>query len=379
MSWLAGIATGQYRRLFPSAHPTITFLMIAFLAWSAISITWAEVAGEVQPYVLSFLLLFTLFPIVYSAVDSTRAARMLVLAFVAGASATALYGLVAQPSAASLANSPTAASGLGRLSGTVGDPNELATLLAAGIALSGAIIFDRANSPALRGAAIFAALVMLTGVFLTLSRGGLVALAAVVVAAMLFGGRRYRARIIVVGATAVAAGMLFFFAVASPEARDRITAADGGSGRTDIWKVGWRIVEQEPLQGIGAGNFQESAIHFVVAPGAIRSDEYLVDAPAVAHNSYLQVLSETGIPGLVLWLSIVVGCCACAVSARRSFLERGDQRGELISIALLAAIGGLLAGGFFLSEENSKHLWLLLAIAPALLAVSRQPRAGALT
>jgi hypothetical protein len=35
------------------------------------------------------------------------------------------------------------------------------------------------------------------------------------------------------------------------------------------------------------------------------------------------------------------------------------------------AIGALLAAYFFLSEQHSKHLWLLLSFGPALLAISR--------
>ena len=34
------------------------------------------------------------------------------------------------------------------------------------------------------------------------------------------------------------------------------------------------------------------------------------------------------------------------------------------------AIAALLAGYFFLSEEHSKHLWLLLSFGPALLGDS---------
>ena len=84
--------------------------------------------------VSSFALSFALFPIVYTALrDEAPISAWLLLAFIAGAAFTAVYGVIAQPNATSLATSPAAASGLNRLAGTIGDPNELATLLAAGI------------------------------------------------------------------------------------------------------------------------------------------------------------------------------------------------------------------------------------------------------
>ena len=39
---------------------------------------------------------------------------------------------------------------------------------------------------------------------------------------------------------------------------------------------------------------------------------------------------------------------------------------------MIVAILALLAADFFLSDQYSKQLWLLLALGPALLAVSRR-------
>jgi putative inorganic carbon (HCO3(-)) transporter len=369
LSWLAGVASGQYRRLFPSVHPYLTFALITFLAWNALSIAWAEDPGRVYGQTLSFLLSFMLFPIVYSAVSSTRDARMLVLAFVGVATVTSLYGVLAQPDASALATSPAAASGLNRLAGTVGDPNELAALLVAGVALSGAIVFNPSINAPIRVATSFGSLLMLLGVFFTLSRGGLIALIALVVTTILVAGR-YRARAVLAGGAVLVATAFFFGVVATPEARDRITVADGGSGRTDIWQVGWRMVEDEPITGAGAANFQVSSIHYLLAPGAIRSDEHLVDAPSVVHNSYLQVLTETGVPGLTLFAIILLACLGAGIRARRNFTRRDDREGELLAIAVVVATVSTLAAFFFLSEESSKHLWLMLSLGPALLGVS---------
>jgi hypothetical protein len=43
---------------------------------------------------------------------------------------------------------------------------------------------------------------------------------------------------------------------------------------------------------------------------------------------------------------------------------------ELLSRALLVGLAGVLAADFFISEEFSKQLWLLLGLGPALLAIA---------
>jgi O-antigen ligase len=372
ISWFAGVAVGRYRRLFPSEHAWLTFLMLGFITWNLVTVAWAAELPRVVTSSTSFLLNFALFPIVYSAVRTTRDARWIILAFIAGASFAALYAIVFQPNAIALATSPSAASGLNRLAGTVGDPNELAALLAAGVALCSALVFNP-KAGAFRAFGVAAALLMLVGVFLTLSRGGLIALLAILVGAILFAGGRRAAAL--GGACVVAVvGLVFFFGVASPDARERVTANDGGSGRTDIWNVGWRMVADEPIVGVGSGNFQNNAIHYLLAPGAVRFDEYLVDVPSVAHNAYLQVLAETGLIGLLLFLAIIAACVAAAVRAQHLFREVQDREGELISTAVILAICALLAAYFFLSEQQSKHLWLLLSLGPALLAAAQAKR-----
>jgi O-antigen ligase len=375
VAWLARVANGEYKRLFPSVHPGITVLLIAFLAWNGISVLWAEELPRVVTSVSSFLLAFALFPIVYSAVRTERDLRWLILAFVAGATFTAIYGVLSQPSAAAFATSPAAASGLNRLAGTIGDPNELAAMLVAGVALSSAIVFNRNVNGTVRLAVGFADLLMLAGVFLTLSRGGLVSLSAVLLVAIFIA--RPRVYAIVGGAAVVGVVAILFFGVASQEARDRVTSNDGGSGRTDIWKVGWRMVEDKPITGVGASNFQNTAIHYLlIAPGAIQQDEFLVDVPSVAHNAYLQVLAETGVIGLALFLATIVACIGVALRAQRQYRARSDPEGELLATAVVLGIAALLSAYFFLSEEHSKSLWLLLSFCPVLFGLATRRAKG---
>ena len=58
--------------------------------------------------------------------------------------------------------------------------------------------------------------------------------------------------------------VVYFAAVARVDQRDRVTTVNGGSGRSDIWKVGWRMVEDKPVIGVGSGNFNVSSIHYLL-------------------------------------------------------------------------------------------------------------------
>ena len=167
ISWLASAAAGERRREFPSEHPVLSFALLVLLGWTLLTALWAAQIAPVEVSTISFALNFALFPIVYSAVRTTAEVRQIMVAFIIGAVLAAAYGVIAQPNASALAASSTAATGLNRLSGTIKDPNELATVLAAGVGLSTALIFDKSRSFFVRAATLGAAGLLLTGILLT--------------------------------------------------------------------------------------------------------------------------------------------------------------------------------------------------------------------
>jgi O-antigen ligase len=362
--------------LFWSRFPGMFGALMLFLAWNVASYFWAEDPGRVKGQAVILILNIALFVIVLEAVKTERHVRGVLSAFVFGGAVAATYGVIAQPNASQFAYSADSSSGLGRIAGTVGDPNVLASLLVVGLILALALAATGKRDPIQRGMFLFAALLCAAGIFLTGSRGGLVALGGGLIAAILMTPRN---RIVVAIAAVAIAGSAFTYYVAiAPEAAvQRLSTADGGSGRTDIWKVGWRIVEDKPTIGVGAGNFQVSSIHYLLAkPGAIESDSYVVDKPAVAHNSYLQMLAELGVIGLALFLAVLISAIACAFKAARVFARLGRTSMEVMSTAVAVALLSLLAADFFVSEGLSKQLWLLLAMGPAMLAMARDEAAG---
>ena len=365
LSWVATISTSREQdKSFIAAHPQFTFVLIAFFSWAAISSYWAEDPGRAYDTSWRYLQNMILFLIVYTAIRQREHVKWLGWSWLGGATFATIPAILNPPQAE--ADLTT------RISGTIGDPNELAALLVAGTAFAVALSVASKKNPVARLAAIAAAMLFLFGIFYTVSRGGLVALAVAIVAACLMSGR-YRFQATVVGVATALFVVVYFASIAGVDQRDRVTTIEGGSGRSDIWTVGWRMVEDKPVIGVGSGNFSVSSIHYLlVQPGAIERDEFIVDTPKVAHNSYLQVLAELGMIGLAMFLWIIGFAIWCALKAAHWFSRAGDSEMEIVARAMVVALVGILAADFFITEQYGKQLWLLLGLGPALLGVARR-------
>ena len=147
--------------------------------------------------------------------------------------------------------------------------------------------------------------------------------------------------------------------------------SSSSAGRTDLWKVGLKMWEANPVAGVGSGNFAVAAAHYVQTSGVLSRADLIVDVPHVGHNTYLEILDELGVPGLLAFLTIAIGSIASALRAAHLYERAGDRAFELMSRSLALALIALLSADFFITNEYERLLWLLLATAPALLAVAR--------
>ncbi len=365
------VVLGSSRRRLPvnffSQHRRMAGLLLALIAWLFLGVIWAESTHDVTYSISRYIPNFLMFFVIYAAVDDPRDAKILIAFFALGAAVSAADAILAPPP-------PEAYTDVTRSGGTFGDPNYLAAVLVTGFALS--VALNRLESLRFLSklAAACGAALCLFGIAYSVSRGGLIALAVTLVAAICISGRwRLKLAAIALAVAIVAVGYFGYFAPVS--VRDRLTHSDGGSGRTTIWKVGWREVAAHPLRGVGAGNFSIAGVHYVARPGAITHNAtafqaYFIDTPTVAHNTYLEVWAEDGLPGLLMLLGLVVASLWCTRKAWVRFRRSGQADLELLSYALFAGVLGFMVASFFLSEEYSKQLYVLLALGPALLKVA---------
>jgi O-antigen ligase len=363
VSWLGTIMVRdqRVRNLF-AEHPAVSGALLLFLAWSLLSLTWAEDPGASWDTTSQYAAAAVIFLVTFTVVRTRQQASGMVAAFVAGAVVAAGFGLV------------TGRQDAGRLEGLSLDPNELATVVVPAIALAVALIPSVPRSPGLKLALGIAAGFCCVATLLTVSREAVFALIAMMTAAVLFSGR-WRAAVTLLVAAAAISGSVYIVSVASPDSRDRILhAADSKTrfqeGRTSLWQVGWRIFEANPVRGVGAGNFSVSAKHYLLRPGRLGDTRQIVDTPKVSHSSFVEVLTGLGAVGLAMFLLIdLFGMVACVRAARR-FAAGTDRAGEALARGVFVALVGLQVLHAFHSDESNKQLWFLLGLGLALLAIA---------
>jgi putative inorganic carbon (HCO3(-)) transporter len=364
LAWIALLSTGQKKEEFFDDHGAMFLVLGAFLGWVLLGMTWAESQSDVITALSRYVPNVALIPIVYSAVRDRRGAMMVMVGLVIGALLSVVYGL--------LNPGPEEA----RLEGSALDPNELAAALVAGVALSAAFVINTKRGSVKRLMATSAVFLCTLGIFLTVSRGGLIALGVALVAAIFLAGR-WRP-VAVIATILIATGGFYYFAViAPPAAKERIAQTSEGEselkqGRTTIWKVAERIVKAKPLVGVGANNFQDSARKYLLQPGALGRTDLIIQTPRVVHNTWLGMAAELGLIGLSMFVVIVLFCVGSALRAARYFSAVGDRGGEALARGLAVGLIGILAADTFISQEYSKPLWILLGLGPALLGVAHR-------
>ena len=232
---------------------------------------------------------------------------------------------------------------IGRLqsTGVFSDPNDLAMILVAGVAISLYFLIDR-TSGMLR--AVYAALILVFAysVYLTQSRGGFLALLAVLLTycAAHWGWKRTA----MLAAVALPLLLVVF--------KSRITSFDEGMGegtgmsRLQLWSAGLALFRQSPLFGIGFGNYAE-------------------EVGQVAHNSFVHCFTELGFFGGAMFLGAFGS--ALVMLYRLGWDETLDESPELKSTltCIIALVAGFTASMFSLSRCYVVPTYVGLGLATA--------------
>ncbi|EGB14406.1 O-antigen polymerase [Pseudodesulfovibrio mercurii] len=226
------------------------------------------------------------------------------------------------------------------------DPNDTALFFIMGLAL----ILPSAKfvKPMYKWGLYLLTVIGVGAVVLTQSRGGLVA-ALVTVAAWGFSkGFKGMVRIGLLGALALAVIMALapaedlarFSSVFTLESDYNMTSK---GGRMDIWENGWTLFKRNPILGTGVDTFR-------VAEGQVNSGGRWSEA----HNSFIQVGVELGIPGFIVFMGMLF-----SAYKRAKPTDENDWLGRGIRLALI----GFMAGGMFLSWGYHIVLYFVLSIA----------------
>jgi O-antigen ligase len=355
-------------------HPVMAWSAALLCAWAIASTLWAKDSSEAFSASTKLVLACGLAGLVYSIVPDRRTLRRMILAFVAGATLTTLWGLAFFPGA----RSPSAAViDVHRLTGGVAEPNDLAVLIlpAIGLALFAITTLQERWQRLTLGACL---VVLALGLILTQSRGAFVGAVVMLFFATLAGGP-IRTRAVILAGALFIAGLSYYVVLAPQTSVDRIwttvkSVAEGrtpdGAGRLPLWSLAWEETQERPLLGVGAGNFRAAApSHLDEIP--------LQERPSgltVVHNTPLEVLAELGLVGLLLFAAVVLGAMRVAWTTVRRASEQCHREDEVLARGLLVALAGALGADLFRSGQYDIHLWLLLGLAVASSAMVRSPQ-----
>ncbi len=219
---------------------------------------------------------------------------------------------------------------------------------------------------------------MMTGTMLAQSRGGFLALLAA--GAMLISRTKNWLRYAMV--VVLLLGSALVLAPVSPlERLMRPTRSDEESTeiRLTYWRASGRMMQANPFFGVGLGNFKA-----VMPQYKAQGD---LEAVGVAHNMYVEIGSELGLPAL----AILIGFLASTlynltrvrkrIAALKSLPEvLSPLRREFLydtASGIQAGIVGSLVSLMFVSGQTTKLLWLMLFLGLRLTALV--PKAAAST
>jgi O-antigen ligase len=133
--------------------------------------------------------------------------------------------------------------------------------------------------------------------------------------------------------------------------------------RLFVWRAGLRMIESHPITGIGLGNFK------------LQVDRYEPESKNVqliAHNAFIEIASEMGLPALLIFLGILFSSYR-TLGRMRVLAFRARQR--FVWNAALSLQAGLLGSAvaiFFVSAQYQKLLWLAIFLSICMPAIVRQ-------
>ena len=253
-----------------------------------------------------------------------------------------------------------------RISGTLENPNNLGAFLVLGLfPIIMLMLKEKIKKIKLIYAVII--LIVLFDVVTSYSRNALIGVVIASVAlAILY---NWKALIAVVGV----GGLIFFI----PQINFRfLTALNGtvNSDRVKLWRTALEMFKEHPLTGVGNGNYITLYDNYVYRHPELR---YMNYSHFPSHNSYLKVLSELGIFGIIVFLALIA---SSLFKLKQCLNKITDSYYKAFFTGVLASALGFLVMNFsdnmFFIPNTTTYFWIFIALADSLLYKNKTTRGG---
>lgn len=333
--------------------PPVLVVFGVFLVWGVIGFTDSVSPAVVQERLISLGKLWLIAFVVINALRTPAQIRLFLVFY--------LFCFATHPARGAIFNFVQGYTVFGRAlwNHIYANPNDLAGLTMLPLGLAIALVKDR--NMWVRRAAILSIVVLVALILMTQSRGAFVALALIGLLAWRTQQKKMRA---LAGIVLVAAASVI---IAPSGVWERVAGLSAGSEadtssrqRWEIWQVAVQIVRDNPVTGVGLGAYP-------VAHGRYTANDprfELSRGNRDTHSTYLNLLAESGWPGLLLFLSMIGVTLTEAHRARQRSRNHPGHRAAIG--AVVVALVGFLAAGLFASYAHLSFLYIHLALLAVL-------------
>lgn len=241
--------------------------------------------------------------------------------------------------------------------GSFSDPNDLAMLI---LTTSPFLLIASIESKGgLRLLFSLLLLVSLGGILATQSRGGLLGLAAG------FGvtvNRYVKNKVLLIMLLVVfMAGIMILSGISDRSVSSTDGLDNSAQGRLDAWYAGLRMVFRHPLTGVGFFQFPSNYLRYVVNPVQWQQ--------MTAHNTFILVLAEIGIPGFVAFCAMVYLSFKSAFLMDRQVTTRPETLIDIMKVGALPCFVAFMVASIFLSAAWSGPMYIVFAYFAAALVI----------
>lgn len=369
----------------PITIPTLLWLTLPLILAALLSLVGAENVGASVKQLIRLVEWFTILPLLLLTLRPTREFWLLACgAFLCIPPLFALDGMVeVLNNGNSLSHmlgipSPVPSEEMseirhtfdvsGRAGSTFGGAQGLAMYLTMMLSVIVAIII-RPPVPALRIAGIIAMSLCLAGLYFAKSRGGFLGCAVMLTAMGLAVQPRLMFRLLVAGGIVFTLGLMCFILFFGWDGT--ITGlipgrAEAVLDRLIIWERALSVFANDPINGVGFSGFRDAVYNH----GGIQLNVGLGYESLHCHNTYLEVLTGTGLLGFAAYLSFLF------LTWKYLLQVWWNRQGGMADCFTLGAIGGLAAYMMFGMVDmlflQNMHMVLITLLSLGLLAANYQ-------
>jgi len=197
---------------------------------------------------------------------------------------------------------------------------------------------------------ILAGLLILLSLYLTDSRGAIVALAGAAILSVYYFLKKSRKTLAKVFLVVLLAGFFIGgYLIFKPDWSDHSRKATSSNVRYYIWQTSFEIIKEKPVLGVGLSNYQN--YFYNLTKDRVNYPEYISPMALTAHSLFIQLLATSGIIGFLALLYLLF--------TSRFYFSKNIP----VVLALFSILFYALVDTPFFRNDLAAIFWILLALS----------------